>query len=173
MSQTHKGAILRAASNAGVSIEEYQERFLLGLKRCSKCKSWKPVDQFGADRTRYDGKEVDCFECRHEYSRLKVRKVRTTNGPPPDPPRHNDKRQARKRINQLILSHRLQSPSELPCLDCGHIGADRRHQYDHYLGYAAMHHLDVQPVCEPCHIKREIKRDARSWKNKTSRRTKR
>jgi hypothetical protein len=46
----------------------------------------------------------------------------------------------------------------VPCTDCGHIGSDRLHEYDHYLGYAAINHLDVQCVCVPCHNRREQQR---------------
>jgi hypothetical protein len=34
----------------------------------------------------------------------------------------------------------------------------RRHEYDHYLGYAAEHHEHVQAVCSKCHHEREEKR---------------
>jgi hypothetical protein len=28
---------------------------------------------------------------------------------------------------------------------------ERRHEYDHHLGYAAEHHGDVEAVCTVCH----------------------
>ncbi|AOK61951.1 hypothetical protein WM29_22730 [Burkholderia ubonensis] len=48
-------------------------------------------------------------------------------------------------------------PNFLPFTDFGQIYAlgERRHEYDHYLGYAAEHHLDVQSVCTRCHAKRD------------------
>lgn len=51
----------------------------------------------------------------------------------------------------------LPDPNSLPCVDCGHVYAEgeRRHEYDHHLGYAAKHQLDVQAVCTTCHRKRE------------------
>lgn len=83
--------------------------------------------------------------------------TRSTFGPPPSPPRDGDKVQARQRINVLVRTGRLAHPNTLACVDCGHIWkpGERRHEYDHYLGYAAEHHYDVQPVCTLCHSERD------------------
>lgn len=56
------------------------------------------------------------------------------------------------------LGPRRPNPNSLPCVDCGHLGDDRRHEYDHHLGYEAEHHYDVQPVCSKCHAKRDGKK---------------
>ena len=42
-------------------------------------------------------------------------------------------------------------------MDCGHEygSGERRHEYDHHLGYAAEHHEDVEAVCSKCHHARE------------------
>ena len=78
-------------------------------------------------------------------------------GPAPKLPRDGDKRQARQRINVEVRTGHRPHPNALPCVDCGHIWCDgeRRHEYDHYLGYAAEHHLDVEPVCTTCHAARD------------------
>jgi hypothetical protein len=78
-------------------------------------------------------------------------------GPAPNLPRSGDKKQARQRINVEVRTGRRPHPNELPCTDCGHIWRDgeRRHEYDHYRGYAPDHHLDVEPVCTDCHAKRD------------------
>ena len=83
--------------------------------------------------------------------------TRSTFGPPPAPPRDGDKKQARQRINVLVRTGRLAHPNTLACVDCGHVHGpgERRHEYDHHLGYAAEHHYDVQPVCTRCHAKRD------------------
>lgn len=78
-------------------------------------------------------------------------------GPAPAAARDGDKVQARYHVNLEVRSGRLANPNDLPCHDCGHLGADRRHEYDHHLGYAAEHHLDVQAVCTTCHAKRDGK----------------
>lgn len=73
------------------------------------------------------------------------------------PARDGDKIQARQRINVEVRTGHRPHPNALPCVDCGHIWArgERRHEYDHFLGYAAEHHLDVQAVCSRCHTKRD------------------
>jgi len=76
------------------------------------------------------------------------------------PPRDGDKVQARARVVWLIRTGRLPRPSLVPCTDCGHVWSpgERRHEYDHYLGYAGAHHHDVQAVCTLCHSAREDQR---------------
>jgi len=78
-------------------------------------------------------------------------------GAPPDAPRDGDKRQARRRINVEVREGRRPHPNTLPCADCGHVWqeGERRHEYDHYLGYGAEHHYDVESVCTVCHARRD------------------
>lgn len=78
-------------------------------------------------------------------------------GPAPQPPRDGDRRQARQRINVEVKSGRRPHPNTLPCVDCGHVWSEgeRRHEYDHYLGYAAEHHFHVEVVCTKCHARRD------------------
>lgn len=80
-----------------------------------------------------------------------------TSGPSPNHPRDGDKKQARQRINVEVRTGRRKHPNDLPCVDCGHIWreGERRHEYDHHLGYGADHHYDVEPVCTECHSKRD------------------
>ena len=86
--------------------------------------------------------------------------ARSEYGPPPDSPRDGDKQQARQRINVLVRSGRLTRPNSLPCADCGHVWkpGERRHEYDHHLGYGRFHHYDVEPVCSICHNRRAEER---------------
>jgi len=81
-------------------------------------------------------------------------------GPAPNPPRDGDKVQARQRINVEVRTGRRPHPNTLPCTDCRHvwIPGERRHEYDHHLGYAAVHHGDVEPVCTKCQRHRSIER---------------
>jgi hypothetical protein len=74
------------------------------------------------------------------------------------PARDGDKTQARHSINFLVRNGTIPRPATLPCADCAHIGSGPRHEYDHFLGYAAEHHRDVQAVCSQCHAKREAVR---------------
>jgi hypothetical protein len=47
-------------------------------------------------------------------------------------------------VGQAIRQGKLPHPTALKCTDCGAIATS----YDHYLGYAPEHWLDVQPVCD-------------------------
>ena len=150
------GTIAAAAVKAGLTLEEYQRRRTAGLKRCIKCHDWLPVDRFKADRSRGDGLGARCREC--DYTpvaepRPNVNPATGRPGPAPRPPRAGDKRQARQRINVEVRDGRRAHPNTLPCAKCGHVWqpGERRHEYDHHLGYAAEHHYDVQPLCTKCH----------------------
>lgn len=81
-------------------------------------------------------------------------------GPKPSPPRDGDKVQARQRVNVEVRSGRRGHPNTFACVDCGHVWqpGERRHEYDHHLGYAAEHHCDVEPVCTKCQRQRSIRR---------------
>ena len=78
-------------------------------------------------------------------------------GPKPQPSRDGDKKQARYLVNKEVKSGHRPHPNALPCVDCGHVWTEgsSRHEYDHYLGYAAEHHLDVVAVCKMCHVRRD------------------
>ena len=157
MSEIHKRSINIAARKAGLSVEEYQERLLLGLKRCSACKTWLSIGLFTRDSSRADGLETKCRRCRTLIlKRTHVPKLRQRFGPVPDAPRDGDKRQARRRINVEVRIGKRPHPNSLPCVDCGHIwcAGERRHEYDHSSGYDQNHHYTVEPVCTICHAQR-------------------
>lgn len=81
----------------------------------------------------------------------------TRPGPAPNPPRDGDRKQARQRINVEVRTGRRPHPNTLPCADCGHEWSEgeRRHEYDHFMGYAAEHHYAVESVCTTCHAARD------------------
>lgn len=147
-----------AAARVGIMVTEYERRVAAGLKWCGNCQAWHERDAFARDASRGDGLAA---YCRESVSR-RYRATYVPKGPPerygpvPLPARDGDKRQARKRVNVLVRTGRLPRPNDLPCVDCGHVWApgERRHEYDHYLGYAAEHHLSVQAVCSACHHRR-------------------
>lgn len=74
MAQTKKGALKSAAKYAGIQIEEFIAKINAGLKKCTRCKEWKSVIEFGNDRTRPDGKDSSCFPCR------RVKEKKSTKG---------------------------------------------------------------------------------------------
>lgn len=157
MSQTKDGAVKCAAVRIGMSHVDYIERIQRGLKRCTCCKDWRSVDEFGVDRHRFDGRAAKCKACVVRIKKSKYTPVppsqRKPLGPSPHPNRDGDKLQARLRANQLVKRGIIPAPDDLPCSECGHHGPDRRHEYHHHRGYAAPHHEDVVPLCTRCHHK--------------------
>lgn len=155
------GVLKVAARKAGVSFEEYQLRRAGGQKWCLRCKCWHPVARFGLDASRYDGLNASCGLGRRRFHAdtyvATPEDQRKPMGPPAHAPRAGDKAQARHYINLQVRKGMRPHPNLLPCTDCGHnwIPHQKRHEYDHHLGYAAEHHGDVQPVCTRCHAARE------------------
>jgi hypothetical protein len=70
------------------------------------------------------------------------------------------KARAHRLVWLAVRAGALPRPSALPCTDCGSVwtAGRARHHYDHSLGYALEHALDVQPVCVSCHVKRGFAR---------------
>jgi hypothetical protein len=66
------GTMKVAATRIGISYEEYVALVGSGLKRCSKCKTWRPLDDFNKDASRGSGYNASCRACRS---------TRTTPGP--------------------------------------------------------------------------------------------
>lgn len=70
MAQTREGAIIIAARRAGVTLEFYLAQVASGLKWCWHCRMWKPIDKFGSDRSRSDGRDPKCRDCRRPPKQL-------------------------------------------------------------------------------------------------------
>lgn len=158
MSQTREGALKLRANIIGISVEQLIAFIEAGQKRCTRCRQWKSSSLFGSDKSRPDGLSSTCLSCRKEYyDKTYTPKInRKPYGPKPNPPRDGDKVQARSRINTLVRTGKIPKPNDLPCHDCGHVYGDdqKRHEYDHYLGYEGMNHYAVQSVCSACHRRR-------------------
>ena len=159
MPGTPAGAIRSAATRLGVSEVEYRRRIASGLKWCHGCRGWHERAAFGVDSSRGDGLTPICLL-------EKAKAQRSTYEPRPRPrpgrryvsARNGDKHQARRRVNHLVESGLLPRPDAIPCCDCAHSGTDRRHEYDHFLGYEPEHHEHVQAVCSRCHRRRTVER---------------
>lgn len=131
-------------------------------KFCGGCQEAKPLTDFARDRSRRDGRTYRCRLCRNARSRATyVPKLREV-GRQFVAARDGDVKQARRRVNYLVEAGLLPAPNSLPCVDCGHVWTEgeRRHEYDHHLGYAAEHHENVEVVCTGCHHVREQERRA-------------
>jgi hypothetical protein len=67
MAQTKEGMLKVAAQKAGICVADYQLRMSFGLKKCTKCKVWLPVENFSRDNSRFDGVKAKCTAC--DYKR--------------------------------------------------------------------------------------------------------
>lgn len=155
------GAMKTAAARIGIPVEEYLVRISGNEKWCIGCKGWHDRSVFAIDRSRSDNLTAKCRAFKNSKSRGDY---------VPTPPRQRgrryvdardgDKEQARRRVNYLIEAKLLPRPNDVACVDCGHKWSEgqRRHEYDHYLGYDAEHHEDVEAVCSKCHHCRESAR---------------
>ena len=158
------GALKVAARRAGTDIADYRARVAAGEKWCTRCKAWQPRSAFNVDRSRSDGLGASCRRLtghpRGWAGRPKINPETGRPGRAPNPPRDGDRRQARRRVNVEVRTGRRPHPNSLPCVDCGHAwtAGERRHEYDHHLGYSAEHHYDVEAVCTTCHGKRSSAR---------------
>ena len=160
MAQTQEGTLKIAAAKLGITVEDYQAHLLQGEKHCLLCRAWHPRSAFAKDRSRGDGLSSSCRASRN-------RKGRERYTPRPRPPvgrsfvaaRDGDRLQARRRINYFVEAGILPHPNTVPCVDCGHVWSEgeRRHEYDHHLGYAPEHHEHVESVCTHCHHERSAK----------------
>ncbi len=163
MTQTKAGAEKVRAVKIGVSIDEYRDKISSGFKWCYSCGQWLVLDRFVSDKSRHDGKATICRICKNAADRANYipKPGPRRRGPLPQPPRDNDRQQARQRINVEVRTGRRQHPNQLPCADCGHIWkeGERRHEYDHHLGYSSEHHYDVEAVCTTCHRARAEARE--------------
>ena len=144
MAQTEDGAVKVAAQRIGTSEDIYRHRLSAGLKWCTGCKAWHERSNFPVDRSRGDGLRARCLAATHG-------EVRTERDP--------EKEKARHAVGYALRTGELPHPNTIACTDCGHLWPDRRHEYDHYLGYSLEHHLDVEPVCTLCHADREKSRN--------------
>lgn len=149
------GVLKIAAKKAGLSLDEYRRRIDEGTKRCTFCQEWKPVDQFAVDASRWDGKTAGCTQCRNDRAKESYHPVAALfhlpSGPQRIARRAGDKTQAKARINHDVEHGLRPNPNSLFCVNCGHKGSDRRHEYHHVMGYSEMHHYDVLPLCSTCH----------------------
>lgn len=157
MAQTPEGAVKVAAQAAGCLPDEYRRRVAAGEKWCTLDRAWHPKAEFGRDGSRPDGLAASCRQSRRDDGRR-----RYVPSPAPEPgrsyvaARDGDREQARGRVNYLVRMGLLPDPNTLSCVDCGHVWneGERRHEYDHNLGYEAEHHEHVEPVCTTCHARR-------------------
>ena len=149
------GAFKASAAQIGISFEEYISLIESGKKCCTICKSWKCRSEFSRDKSRWDGLDAKCGDCRSELNKrghtIVCAEEMRRFGPAQKPYIDNDKMQARYLVNKQVKNGHRPNPNDLHCALCGHKGDDKRHEYHHHMGYSEMHVYDVLSVCSTCH----------------------
>lgn len=157
-----EGSLSIAAKRTNTTSSDWLMLRSSGFKWCTGCRDWHEISKFGIDNTRTDKLSTSCLAYKRANGsyvpiapglKSRTRSRRSVS-------RDGDKEQAHSLVARAVRVGRLPHPNTLPCFDCGHIWKDgeRRHEYDHYLLYDAIHHLDVQPVCTWCHVRRDNKK---------------
>lgn len=62
---SQKGVVKIAAKRLGLTLEEYLAKIDQGLKWCTSCKEWLPINSFSIDNSRGDGRTAACRTCRN------------------------------------------------------------------------------------------------------------
>ncbi len=134
---------------------------IVNTKRCCHCKQTKPHGEFFKNRANRDGLQFLCKKCMTDAH---LRYVRTPKGWKAHSAGHlrykrtekakvkarNLGRQpARSAVRSMIRAGKMPAASTLRCKHCGKPAKG----YHHHNGYELEHHLDVIPLCVPCHRK--------------------
>lgn len=139
-------------------------------KRCPRCESVKPMHEFASNRyckpcnaelqrirrATEQGKQYTAErnrlwqqspQAKEYYARPSVRARRAARFRSYRK-RNPDKAAARHAIRQAKKSGKIPPASTLPCAKCG----KQANGYHHHQGYAPENHLNVIPLCKPCHV---------------------
>src|SRR6185369_2731812 len=125
MGQTIEGALKIAAKKTNTPLPEYLAKRAAGEKWCYLCRDWHSVSSFGKNKRKADGLDAACRNSRktqYQQNYESIPQELSRRGQrPPTPARDGDKQQARRTVNNAVLSGKLPRPNDLPCMDCGHI----------------------------------------------------
>lgn len=151
------------------------------MKKCSHCKETRPFSDFGKNRAMKDGYQNQCRACRSEYhykNKTKLNKKcrewyknnkdhvlqynrsywKTPSGrisKKKSQDRYRTKYPEKYAAHLAVSSAKnrglIPRASELKCMNCN----NQAYEYHHYMGYNEKHHLDVIPLCIPCHKRLE------------------
>ena len=143
-------------------------------KICTKCGQTKLLTEFYRHRDTKDGRNSYCKICQNfivktymqtpvgrearKRSNKKYNQTPTGNAVHRKLSRAHRRKypqriRARSAVGSAIRSGYIPLAHKLTCTDCG----NPAQEYDHHLGYAESHKLDVVAVCVPCHHKRRIR----------------
>mgnify|MGYP001614587906 CR=1 FL=1 len=64
-----RGCMTTAARRINVELAEYVHRVVSDEKWCIGCKAWHPIDDFGSDASRTDGRAACCRTSKNRRAR--------------------------------------------------------------------------------------------------------
>src|SRR5689334_17536285 len=102
------------------------------MKYCYACKQDNPIDQFAVNRSRADGHDNMCRDCKKAYNASYYLATKERQNPKRAERRAQIKAETRKKVYQYLKEH--------PCVDCGEtdiVVLDFDHQRD-----------KVQEICD-------------------------
>lgn len=131
----------RNASQAAGMSDEQRERRRVWLKNYFATEIGKAVRN-AANRAWRRGSKGKAYDQRADVKEKRNRKSHLYRL------RNPEKTAARNAVRVAKASGRLAMPSTLRCAACGKQARD----YHHHKGYAQEFHLEVIPLCRPCHF---------------------
>lgn len=81
------------------------------MKHCPSCKNDLPLEKFGTNSSRADGKQGICKECRNAQHRIWYSKNAELQGKRVLQANENRKKELRDKLYEYLSTH--------PCVDCG------------------------------------------------------
>ena len=144
------------------------------IKRCSSCKTGKPMDSFHRDRSTRDGRQGYCKTCRKERYSLFMRDPRygtarresrragakRRNGERPEMDRrcsreyrarHPDRTRARDKLHNAVEYGSLVKPNTCSCCNRP---TPKQKPHGHHEDYAKP--FEVEWLCSGCHYARTV-----------------
>ena len=131
---------------------------VVSSKTCTKCGEEKPLDGFYRDRSKTDGRECWCKDCKRAHERSPQRKEqrarydRTAKGRKAKREsaarmrqKYPEKHSAREAVRYAVKVGRLERPEH--CSECGTFTFVEAHHHNGYLNDV----LDVEWLCKECH----------------------
>lgn len=165
-----KHNFLAPSSKAQTFLEVHvMAQTIVSTKRCYRCKSTKPTGEFHKCKRETDGFQSACKSCRRSIAKEHYhrtpetrskrigysRKYQATDKGRITLKKHDQKRakspkvRARSCVRHMVYTGKIPAARELACAKCN----NKANEYHHHKGYERPHHVDVIPLCRPCHRK--------------------
>lgn len=123
-------------------------------KVCSKCKQSKLRSEFYPHRSKWDGLQTECKDCkritRNGYERRPAAKMRRLEAQARWAAAHPEKAMAYRIVTRAKKRGEL---IQQPCTGCG----NPKTEAHHHNGYAGAAATDVTWLCKDCHVREHMK----------------